>query len=490
MATVGDGAQARAEASVLRSGGAFSWVRRIDGWALFAFACGVNVFFGYGQQRLLGLAMAGAAAVVALTHPRRTARLALPLPPELWAYTAWVVWAGATGFFVSQSFAPYWGALKVTVQVLAMVWIVYLILRTMERVDVVFLGLIAGGLLQIGVVATGQSVGGESPLADPMVRLAGTMLNPNGLGFLMVWSVLCAFFFWEGRKRLVGIRRFLILSLVPVAGFVVLASGSRKSAIAFALLLYAWIVFGRGAVRSPAGVVASLGLAVLVLAAGATWLPDLVADTAVGRRFDQFMEAGGGEIGGAIAANPRSTMYVEGLKMFFDYPLFGVGLNNFGAHFDMGYYSHSDLIEPLATTGLPGFLLYQSFYLLLILRARRLLKVVTDREQRYRLKSVLLGVMSILVIGLGAPHYTTSPVFLLLTAFSVFTFQLERQVLAQRVVARCSSAGFPRHPLGGGRALRVGRWRMGLPSPAAPSTAGAGVRLARPTAGSSTVEVP
>lgn len=474
----------------MRSGGAFSWVRRIDGWALFAFACGVNVFFGYGQQRLLGLAMAGAGAVVVLTHPRRTARMAFPVPPELWVYTVWVVWAATTGYFVSQNSFTYWGALKVVIQVLAMVWIVYLILRTMERVDVVFLALVAGGLLQIGMVATGQSVGGEAPLADATVRLAGTMRNPNGLGFLMVWSVLCAFFFWEGGRRPVKIFRLLILALVPVAGFVVLASGSRKSAIAFALLLYAWVVFARGAVRSPGGVVASMGVALLVLVASATWLPDLVADTAVGRRFDQFMERGGGELGDAVAANPRSSMYIEGLKVFLSYPLFGVGLNNFGAHFYMGSYSHSDLIEPLATTGLPGFLLYQSFYVLLVLRARRLLKVLADQELRYRLKMILLGVMSILVIGLGAPHYTTSPVFLLLTAFSVFTFQLERQVLAQRAVTRVASSASERLPLVGARAPRVSRRRMGMPSPGAPSVAGAGVRLGRPTAGSSTVEVP
>jgi len=474
----------------LRSGGAFSWVRRIDGWAVFAFACGVNVFFGYGQQRLLGLAMAGAAAVVALTHPRRTARMAFPVPPELWAYTAWVVWAAATGFFVSQNLFAYWSALRVTVQVLAMVWIVHLVLRTLGRVDVVFLALLAGGLLQIGMVATGQSVGGEAPLADPTVRLAGTMRNPNGLGFLMIWSVLCAFFFWKGRRRSVKIHRLLILALVPVAGLVVLVSGSRKSAIAFAIMLYTWVVFARRVVRGPGGVVVSIGMALLVLVASAAWLPDVVADTSVGRRFDQFMEGGGGELGEAIAANPRSSMYVEGLKLFLNYPLFGVGLNNFGVYFYSGQYSHSDLIEPLATTGLPGFLLYESFYLLLILRVRRLLKVVRDQEQRYRLKMVLLGVMSILVIGLGAPHYTTAPVFLLLTAFSVFTFQLERQLSVQRAVARVASVGSPRRPLVGQGILRAGRWWMGPRGPAAPSAAGPNVGSTRLAADISLVEAP
>jgi O-antigen ligase len=128
-------------------------------------------------------------------------------------------------------------------------------------------------------------------------------------------------------------------------------------------------------------------------------------------------------------------MYADGLEIFFEYPIFGVGLSNFGAYFRTGQYSHSDIMEPLATTGLFGFILYQSFYLLLIARVWRLLKCAGNDSTRYRLRMILLGVLTILVLGLGTPHYTSAPVFLLLTAFSVSTTEMDGWVGGGRAPA-------------------------------------------------------
>ena len=145
-----------------------------------------------------------------------------------------------------------------------------------------------------------------------------------------------------------------------------------------------------------------------------------------------MMEAGGGSIFQGFEHNVRHDMYVEGFKIFLQHPIFGVGLNNFGKYFYTGQYSHSDYMEPLATTGLVGFAFYQAFYVILFLRTRRLLKVVTDPGVRYKLKMILIGLGAIMVIGFGAPHYTSQAVFLLLLAFSVYTWNLQRQVSVAR----------------------------------------------------------
>ena len=407
--------------------GAFSWARRIDGLALFTFACGVNFLFGYGQQRALGLLMIVAFLLANLGRLDRALRSLRPVPPEILLLTACVLWAGITGPMVAVDLGMFWVGFRVSLQVVVMVWATYAISTVSRSANAVFLGLVAGALVQIVLVLSDAAdLRAFMSVGD---RTLGSMRNPNSLGFLMVWCVVCALVFWQGSRRGRMVRKALTLAVVPPAVFVLLASGSRKSALAMGLVLFGWATFGRGTTMNVGRVVGSVIVGGVVVIGFVTILPELAERTPVGRRFQQFADSGGGDIGQAIVRERRYDMYVAGLRIAVDHPIAGVGLNNFGKYFYSGQYSHSDFIEPLATTGLVGFVLYQSFYFLLISRILRLLRVVRDRKDRYRLRVYLMGIMAIMVIGLGAPHYTSSPVFLLLTAFSVSTWTLQRRLM-------------------------------------------------------------
>ncbi len=405
-----------------KPGGSFSWGRRLDGLALFAFACSVMFLSGYGQQRILGIAMIVAFSLTTLPRLSPALRRLSPVPPELWLYSAWVVWTGLTGLLVAIDLDLFWAGYRVLLQMFVMVWVAYAIMSNLKNVDVVFLALMTGGLVQIVFVLGGAT--GLQYAIHPSQRELGTATNPNSLGFAMVWCTLCALSFWRVHGSWRVIRQALILTLVVAAIFVMLASGSRKSALAMGLLVFSWAVFGRATVKSIRNLYASVIIGGVLVFGFVSIAPDLMDSTVVGRRFQQSSGEGVGGIGEAFERDGRYDMYVDGLRIFLEHPVFGVGLNNFQRYFYSGQYSHSEYIEPLATTGLIGFALYQSFYILLLLRIRRLLGVVHDRVIRYRLKVILLGIMAIMVIGLGAPHYTNSPVFLLLTAFSVYTWNL------------------------------------------------------------------
>ncbi len=416
------------------------WVRRLDGWALFAFGAGTCLFFGYGQQRALGIIMVASIVLANLKRPRTAFRRMRPVPPELWLYTAWVVWAGTTGAIVADDRVMFLTGFRVLAQMFVMVWAAYAILRQLSSINVVLLALIGGVLIQVVMVFTGAGSIAPSAVLASDQRLTGTLSNPNGLGFLMVWCVVAAFFFWKTQARGGMVRQPLILSIVAVATVVLLASGSRKSAVALGLLVYLWFVYARGASRGIKKAAASLLLGATALAVLASFGPGLLQETPVGQRFETFIDEGGGDVRVAAQSNIRYRMYVDGLRLFGEHPVFGVGLNNFGAHFVTGQYSHSDIIEPLATTGLIGFLLYQAFYVLVLVRAWRLLGIVHASVERYRLRIVLIGMLAIVIIGLGAPHYTNTPVYLLLTAFSVYTARLKEQYAAA-LAARRAGAG-------------------------------------------------
>lgn len=417
-----------------------AWYRRLDGIALFLFAAGTGFLTGKNQLRAVGLFMAVA---FFLANPRKFLRglgWLRPVPPELLFYSAWVLWVFTTGPLVAVDLEYFWAGGHVLAQMFVMVWIVYGILKaTRNGENAIFLGLILGAVVEFFLVVTGMQ-GMESLIEEPrrVERVMGLTHNPNCLGFLMVWATVATLVFWKSRKMNI-FWKALSFMLIGFCAYVLLATGSRKSSIAFVFVLWAWATFAL-----PEGVGRGLGRIAIpvVLGAMALWLfstygMELAANTPVSVRWQQMMEAGGGSIFQGFEHNVRYDMYVEGFKMFLHHPIFGVGLNNFGKYFYTGQYSHSDYMEPLATTGLVGFAFYQAFYVILFLRTRRLLKVVTDPGVRYKLKMILIGLGAIMVIGFGAPHYTSQAVFLLLLAFSVYTWNLQRQVsVARRQVGR------------------------------------------------------
>jgi len=402
-----------------------AWVRRVEGLALFAFVSGTCFLFGYGQQRTLGLIMILTVLFAYLRHPFSFFKALRPVPPEILLYSLWVVWTGLTGFVIAVDTYRFLIAYRVLLQMFVMVWAVYAILRMVRTVDVVFLGLLIGSLIQAGFVAVGsRTMGGIGGLMRSTEGVTGDTGNPNSLGFLMVWCVVCALIFWYDPKKLPLFKRTALLSVILVATVVLFASGSRKSSLALVLVGFLWVIYVRGRARGSGKLVFSLFFGSMVLFVGARVGPWIMESTPVGRRFNSFMEEGHGDVVSSAKSNVRYSMYVEGLKIFIRHPVVGVGLNNFGRYFYTGQYSHSDYMEPLATTGLVGFMLYQSFYFLLIVRINRLLRVVYSGRLRYRLRMYLVGTVAIMLIGLGAPHYTNQPVFLLLVAFSVSTWVL------------------------------------------------------------------
>lgn len=435
--------------SAASEGWLLGWARHPEGWALFIFVFASMFLNGSNQQRLLGILLCGLAVVAVAREPRRAARLLRPVPLEMRCYAGWVLWAGLTGPFVVLDPERFWTDYRVVVQMLAMVAAVYAVLRLRpQALGGVLLGVVAGGLVQVGAVLSGAASIAESIEGK---QALGATANPNGLGFFMVWSSLCLLLLWGFAGRY---RRWIAaaaLLIAPTYAYVLLASGSRKSFIAFIFLVSAWTLSASSLRRGMAGKAWRMAAFILVLTLLHLALPIIVEHTTLGARFEQFLVKGGADV--VEGTDDRYWMYVEGLKMFFNSPVCGVGLNNFGQHFWYQTYSHSDYIEPLATTGLVGFLLYHAFYVVILARTFRLLTRVNNPSVRYRLKVIAIAVFTIMLIGIGAPHYETMTVFVLLPTFGVYSAAVERDLNHRRttvpVAARVgwgAPAGAPASP--------------------------------------------
>ncbi len=129
-------------------------------------------------------------------------------------------------------------------------------------------------------------------------------------------------------------------------------------------------------------------------------------------------------------SNGRIHFWQAALKIFFDYPILGSGLNSFGTVFTRyddwnGFYrieqAHNDYLQILADAGIFGFVCVAFFIYLLFRQSRRTVKKTSDSFRRDVAMGALVGCFGILIHSFfDFPLRTTSNAFffLLLTALA------------------------------------------------------------------------
>src|SRR5690606_6770689 len=209
-----------------------------------------------------------------------------------------------------------------------------------------------------------------------------------------------------------SIRKLPVLLVVIGISYlffqIILLSGSRKSVISFGIIVVALMAItmlnNQKKVNFTKLLLYMLFPLIVVSIVGST----LLEGSVVAERFENLEESGG------VQENIRFTMYQFGLELFYDNPFFGVGLNNYKEHFFEGMYSHSDYIESLTSTGLLGFLLYQSAYVILLYKSFRLFfSGRIDKDTRFKIGFVLIGVMVLKIIGMGIILYLSPSAMLI-----------------------------------------------------------------------------
>jgi O-antigen ligase len=402
----------------------FGWVTHLDSLVLFLFTAASMTLDGPGQLRILAILLGYVVLIVRGKQLLRAGKFLTPIPRDLIFYTLWALWAGVTGFFVSVDLDRFQAAYLTLAQVVLLMWITYVILRVQkDAVYSVYFGVILGALIQISNLLLTR---GFDLLTPSLVRVSGfgVAANPNSLGILMVWASLCAIMIWHSSRRISKWIGFGILSLIPLFGYFIVISGSRKAFLAFALLIILWVLFSQFSQRSFTNWVMWLIIGSLLVLAPYYFFPDWWEQTILANRVAQFLDASGGKIVYAVQQNERYELYTAGLHIWQQSPIWGVGLNHFGRYFRVDVSSHSNYLEALVSTGVVGFLVLHTAYLIVIWRTLMLTGKLRGGSKRYQLNVILIGIVLILQYGLGAAMFTNIAVSILLISFSVHTLHL------------------------------------------------------------------
>jgi hypothetical protein len=403
-----------------------------DRWVLVLFVLGAWFLSGSNQLKVLGLLLSLGFIYKYVTSDQRWKFL--DHPPETFSYTLWGVWVGATGLIVCTSIEIFYTNYRTLVLTCIMIWIVYGMLRQKLDDRLLYKVIIIASLGHIAAVqlgytmelSTGEIITDAAASGDD--RVAGLVGNANGLGFVMVYGVECAILLWRMKRSSFNIfwKLFLIL-FVLLSAYITFSTGSRKTAAAIVVLIVGWLVWLLPIGKGVSTLFVRLGMIGLTLVISVSAFSFLIHKTLVGERFTQLSDRGKGSIVVGVEEDIRYEMYQEGLRMFREHPVAGVGLGHFNVYFWKGLYSHSDYIEPLACTGLVGFLLYHSFYFFLFRRLLKLYRRVRNGDEKYQIGGMLLALSVHLVLGFGSPYWQSQRTFILLIIFVTYTWMLEEK---------------------------------------------------------------
>jgi putative inorganic carbon (hco3(-)) transporter len=244
--------------------------------------------------------------------------------------------------------------------------------------------LLAAGMVEVGLGAYQflRQVGPEAfILAGRFMRAYGTFRQPNPyagyLGYLVPVAVsltLASGWLWWRSRKPIGVLVGLVCGITSLALVIGIGlSWSRGSWIALAAALLA-VMAARNRRSAVAVAVAGLVLLVILMVAGAAWLPGALAARVSGLgSYVVGPDPTQTEItDDNFAALERLAHWQVGWRMFEDHPWIGVGIGNFGteyAHYAPPHWyeplghAHNIFINFMAETGVLGLAAFLLFWL-------------------------------------------------------------------------------------------------------------------------------
>lgn len=280
----------------------------------------------------------------------------------MWA-TIISIW-GLINLAVSYDFSK---TFLVYITMLQAIWIgcfIYDWMRKSGNCTVVFMSVIFSALLLCFRLLRHLDLGRFG------TRKIGMMLgvNVNALGFRIAIAfilLLTLTFQNKGRKN---IRILCVVGDVILIAFVLITGSRRALIICFVGVVILSLGFAQNFTKTVKAILIIV-IVTIVLYQLLTKIPELY--NIIGKRMEIFISSffsGGDYLDGG-----RDVMLNTAVKLFWERPLFGWGMGNFREISGINNaYAHNTFAELLYAFGLPGLLLYYSFFLIVIKKLFRL----------------------------------------------------------------------------------------------------------------------
>jgi len=288
-----------------------------------------------------------------------------------------------------------------------------------------------------------QEVAGAESVAGDVDRVASTLNDENTFGAVALMGFSLALIALAQNTKKTAV---LPLGLLLIVLFAAVVNSGSRTAFLGAFLVFVGSVWAfklwRGARLGKflfSGLIAAVVCTGIFFAAKS--IPEVEdrieavfsADSAIASRVEGFLNvllSGDTKAEAGNSIDERVSMINAGLEVIADYPIVGVGLDNFRVVTGAGTYAHSNLIEVAASTGLVGFTIYHFIYVILTLRIFKLFKNNGASGTVARLG--LIGLMAYFLMDITRVSYYEKTSWIYFAMLSALVEVHWRELKAQR----------------------------------------------------------
>lgn len=323
---------------------------------------------------------------------------------EIRCWLLYIVLSLATMWFALDSGQAFDSIIKYGQRLIIIIMIVYIC----EKEDSIKFAL---RLMAITAVAGAFSI--LSVIDDIQQKLSistEASLSANDIGALMAFGFFTVLFAFGKRERAsILTTAFKYASAIAMITVIFLA-GSRKSITAIIIGSVLLLLMNGKDYLSNTSLTRILMITILGAVAIAFVYENLAPYAMETNLYTRMF--GRGVERTANSDELRIELYVQALQEFIKHPFIGLGFNNFVlAH---GNYTHSTYVEPLACSGMIGFL-YLLPYVAMFKKQIKLIKLNRANKLEYiKQKELFAFYISFLFVGIGIPYmYKDNPCIIL-----------------------------------------------------------------------------
>lgn len=232
--------------------------------------------------------------------------------------------------------------------------VLYKTKRTISIEYGLFLSIVIIFLMNPGIIINAYSIGSE--------RISFTFANPNTYAYLLLLASLLFI------KRLVFTKdlqsNYLKIVFTVFILFcwyqIVYLTGSRKDTISIIIILIFIFLF----IYKNSNYLSRIILIAFMALVG-YYLYSLLAESYIfSRLMELFISIGSDNYGGSVRL--RGVMIEKALELWSEKPFLGWGFDSFRYVSGFGKYSHNNYMELLVNSGLIGFVVFYSIYLVVL----------------------------------------------------------------------------------------------------------------------------
>lgn len=296
------------------------------------------------------------------------------------AVLLFVVW-NAVSVFWSVAGDVTEARMKTFLQLVILVWITWDLLDTPEALKAGMQTYVLGAYISVGSTLL-NFVTGNAFLDYGVPRYTATGQNANDLALILALGLPLAWHLAVHGGRGARVLKLLNYAYIPAAMFSILLTASRMALFCTVpALVYMVGTFRQLTLRLRALIFAALVAALFLI-------QSYVPQASLARLATTGASITSGSLGG------RSTSWNEGLELFQEHPVLGVGSGAFPiAAYDTRGVAHNTFLSVLAELGLIGFILFVAILAAAFLHALR---------QRRRYFRLWLAVLLVWAIGVAA----------------------------------------------------------------------------------------